>query len=234
MEAALSAPGVYGSRMTGGGFGGCTVTLLEAASTSQAMQHIQVGGRQRPGVGGMEKWVPRARPGSDRTCLSHRSGTVEPPPSTSRRRPMALRCCSGEAPPWGGTRRARGLPGSKLRSSRPLTPALRIWVLNKFLPPTVSPRLPASRGGRVLGYQRSWVRTAPLLCAVTEERTGQSQAVAKSFIKCRTKLGPCHVGPSSLVTHKWAWAWGGGVAARRAFWDLCSLHSSQRTPPSAL
>ncbi|XP_025783317.1 galactokinase [Puma concolor] len=41
VEAALSAPGVYGSRMTGGGFGGCTVTLLEAASVPQAMQHIQ-------------------------------------------------------------------------------------------------------------------------------------------------------------------------------------------------
>lgn len=52
VEAALSAPGVYGSRMTGGGFGGCTVTLLEAASTSQAMQHIQVGRRRRAGVGG--------------------------------------------------------------------------------------------------------------------------------------------------------------------------------------
>ncbi|KAM8944818.1 galactokinase isoform 2-T2 [Lycaon pictus] len=41
VEAALSAPGVYGSRMTGGGFGGCTVTLLEASFTSQVMQHIQ-------------------------------------------------------------------------------------------------------------------------------------------------------------------------------------------------
>ncbi|KAM9208309.1 galactokinase isoform 2-T2 [Dugong dugon] len=41
VEAALSVPGVYGSRMTGGGFGGCTVTLLEAATASRTMQHIQ-------------------------------------------------------------------------------------------------------------------------------------------------------------------------------------------------
>ncbi|XP_074080664.1 galactokinase isoform X2 [Macrotis lagotis] len=38
---ALSVPGVYGSRMTGGGFGGCTVTLLEADVATRVMQHIQ-------------------------------------------------------------------------------------------------------------------------------------------------------------------------------------------------
>lgn len=43
VEAALSVPGVYGSRMTGGGFGGCTVTLLEASVAPLVVDHIQVG-----------------------------------------------------------------------------------------------------------------------------------------------------------------------------------------------
>ncbi|XP_072501825.1 galactokinase isoform X2 [Notamacropus eugenii] len=38
---ALSVSGVYGSRMTGGGFGGCTVTLLEADAATRVMKHIQ-------------------------------------------------------------------------------------------------------------------------------------------------------------------------------------------------
>lgn len=98
VEAALSAPGVYGSRMTGGGFGGCTVTLLEAASVPQAMQHIQVGGCQCLGAGGMEKGVPRALSRLDPTCLSHRRSIVVPPPSTSLRRPMVPRCCTEAFP----------------------------------------------------------------------------------------------------------------------------------------
>lgn len=38
----LEVNGVYGSRMTGGGFGGCTVTLLQASAVDQAKQHIMV------------------------------------------------------------------------------------------------------------------------------------------------------------------------------------------------
>ncbi|KAI1232349.1 hypothetical protein IHE44_0006805 [Lamprotornis superbus] len=41
VAAALEVDGVYGSRMTGGGFGGCTVTLLEAGAAHRAQQHIQ-------------------------------------------------------------------------------------------------------------------------------------------------------------------------------------------------
>ncbi|NXD16031.1 GALK1 Galactokinase, partial [Nothocercus nigrocapillus] len=41
VAAALEVDGVYGSRMTGGGFGGCTVTLLEAGAAERAQQHIE-------------------------------------------------------------------------------------------------------------------------------------------------------------------------------------------------
>ncbi|NXO25400.1 GALK1 Galactokinase, partial [Cisticola juncidis] len=41
VAAALEVDGVYGSRMTGGGFGGCMVTLLEAGAAERAQQHIQ-------------------------------------------------------------------------------------------------------------------------------------------------------------------------------------------------
>ncbi|XP_048346736.1 galactokinase [Sphaerodactylus townsendi] len=41
VAAALEVPGVYGSRMTGGGFGGCTVTLLESSATEEVVRHIK-------------------------------------------------------------------------------------------------------------------------------------------------------------------------------------------------
>ena len=39
---ALQVDGVLGSRMTGGGFGGCTVTLLKRSVIQSAIQQIQV------------------------------------------------------------------------------------------------------------------------------------------------------------------------------------------------
>lgn len=42
VSAAVDVEGVFGSRMTGGGFGGCTVTLLLAQAVEKTIQHIQV------------------------------------------------------------------------------------------------------------------------------------------------------------------------------------------------
>ena len=36
VDTALAIPGVFGSRMTGGGFGGCTVTMLRPAEVSRS------------------------------------------------------------------------------------------------------------------------------------------------------------------------------------------------------
>lgn len=53
VEATLEAPGVLGTRMTGGGFGGCTVTLLQKDSIEDAVKEIdtiysrKVGGKYR-------------------------------------------------------------------------------------------------------------------------------------------------------------------------------------------
>jgi len=41
VAAALEVDGVYGSRMTGGGFGGCTVTLVKKDAVAKAMEHIK-------------------------------------------------------------------------------------------------------------------------------------------------------------------------------------------------
>ena len=42
VEAAMTVDGVYGSRMTGGGFGGCTVTLLKKDAIDRAVQTMKV------------------------------------------------------------------------------------------------------------------------------------------------------------------------------------------------
>lgn len=41
VTAALEVDGVYGSRMTGGGFGGCTVTLVKQQNVNQLIEHIK-------------------------------------------------------------------------------------------------------------------------------------------------------------------------------------------------
>jgi galactokinase len=40
VEIAMRQPGVLGSRMTGGGFGGCTVNLVEASCSEEFQTHV--------------------------------------------------------------------------------------------------------------------------------------------------------------------------------------------------
>ncbi len=50
VEIAQRQPGVYGSRMTGGGFGGCAVSLVEASRLEPAMSAIASGYRRATGL----------------------------------------------------------------------------------------------------------------------------------------------------------------------------------------
>lgn len=49
VELALDTPGVWGSRMTGGGFGGCTVTLVDASRAAALCDRLRSGFRERHG-----------------------------------------------------------------------------------------------------------------------------------------------------------------------------------------
>jgi galactokinase len=47
VEVAASASGVYGARMTGGGFGGCTVNLVANAAVEELEERLARGYRDR-------------------------------------------------------------------------------------------------------------------------------------------------------------------------------------------
>jgi galactokinase len=50
VELAQELPGVLGSRMTGGGFGGCTVSLVETKSVANFKKHIAAAYKKATGI----------------------------------------------------------------------------------------------------------------------------------------------------------------------------------------
>lgn len=50
VEAASQQPGVYGSRMTGGGFGGCTVNLVQADAAERFVDNVRSGYEKTTGI----------------------------------------------------------------------------------------------------------------------------------------------------------------------------------------
>jgi galactokinase len=62
---ATGAPGVYGARMTGGGFGGCTVNLLQAEMVDTFHERVAAAYEARTGRR-PEIYVSEAGPGASR------------------------------------------------------------------------------------------------------------------------------------------------------------------------
>lgn len=50
VELARNVEGVYGARMTGGGFGGCTVNLVHAEAVDRFLRDVSTGYRERTGI----------------------------------------------------------------------------------------------------------------------------------------------------------------------------------------
>jgi galactokinase len=65
VELAMELSGCYGSRLTGGGFGGCTVSLVEAGSAENFREGLWAGYRERTGIEA-EVWVCEAGDGARR------------------------------------------------------------------------------------------------------------------------------------------------------------------------
>ncbi|MFA7006471.1 MAG: galactokinase, partial [Verrucomicrobiia bacterium] len=61
-----SAGGVIGSRMTGGGFGGCTVSLVKTAAVADISRKIAEAYRKRTGI---EATLFVSRPGAGATVV---------------------------------------------------------------------------------------------------------------------------------------------------------------------
>ena len=64
VEEAMKVKGVYGSRMTGGGFGGCTVSLVQPRAVDALVEHVRRAYRQSPFGKTPDVYVTRATAGA--------------------------------------------------------------------------------------------------------------------------------------------------------------------------
>jgi galactokinase len=67
VDTALTIPGVWGARMTGGGFGGCTVNLVDPAQGAAFREHIAAAYRRRYQI---EPQIYTCRPSSGAGAVS--------------------------------------------------------------------------------------------------------------------------------------------------------------------
>ncbi|BAM81298.1 galactokinase [Cyanidioschyzon merolae strain 10D] len=70
VEIARQVPGVYGSRMTGGGFGGCTVTLVRADAVAMLLERIEALYPKRTGKH-PTSFISKPGPGSRPLAIEH-------------------------------------------------------------------------------------------------------------------------------------------------------------------
>jgi galactokinase len=73
-ELAGRLPGVYGSRMTGGGFGGCTISLVESSHVEDFVNQVASGYAIETGLT-PDVYVCRAQDGAREVSLLERAVT---------------------------------------------------------------------------------------------------------------------------------------------------------------
>ncbi len=119
---ALSTPGVYGARMTGAGFGGCAIALVDEAQVSMLATRIQFEYPRRTGLtpkvfvsnanegASWEKLTPPNTAPTHRAIAAHHP-SVEPPLCAERGEAILREIPDAESPRWWWCRDKHGRRG---------------------------------------------------------------------------------------------------------------------------